>query len=199
MIRFYVLIFSFVCLTSGAFAQTETATTAEVPAEPVTEFSNKVLFKVGAGIQARIEKQPGSVESTETFASPSVFSEVEYRQYQLHTEFEQVQRHSSEGAYSIRTKRNELLLIGRYRFFLDERWALFAGLGGGLAKETVNTTYGSSSTTNTGDTEKLIAFEGGAQFQFHQTYFAEVSGRGLKLENLQPVVMTFGLRLGARL
>lgn len=182
-------------LSAGAaFAQSEVSMET-----PMTEFPEKVAYRLGAGYQVRIERQPGNMDKTESLSSPSIFAQVEYRQYQLHTELEQVSSSSSEGNYSIQTKRQELLLIGRYRFLLDERWSLFAGLGGGFGRETVETTVANSSAKNTGDTEKLIAAEGGAQFQFHKTYFAEVSGRGLKLENFEPWIVTFGLRLGARL
>ena len=204
MIRIYLIAIGFV-FCSNVFAQsestttTENATSAEISAAPATEFSDKIEFKVGGGYQIRIEKQPGSAETTQSLMSPSLFAQVQYREYQLLTEFEQVSQSSSEGNYSIQSKRNELLLIARYRFFLDERWALFAGLGAGIGKETVKTAIGNSTSTNTGDTEDLVAIEGGAQFQFHKTYFAEVAGRGLKLENFEPWILTFGLRLGARL
>lgn len=205
MIRIYLFVVSCSFFVGHAFAQTDTTKTAEtiatveIPSTPVTEFSDKVEYKVGAGYQVRIEKQPGSAETTQSFTSPSLFAQVQYREYQLLTEFEQVSKSSSEGNYSIQTKRNELLLVARYRFFLDERWALFAGLGMGIGKETVKTAIGNSTSTDTGDTEQMIAMEGGAQFQFHKTYFAEVAGRGLKLENFEPWILTFGLRLGARL
>lgn len=198
MIRILIL-FSTLFFVSEAFAQS-TEVAAPAPEAVVEEVpAAKVDVKLGLGYQARLEKSPGSTEQTQTLESPSIFAQVDYLEYEIHTELERVQHDTGEGSYRIQSSRLELLFIGRYRLMLDPQWTVFGGLGGGFGKETVRTSVGGSKATHTGDTEKIGALEAGLQYQFDERFFAEASARGLKLENFEPWVVTMGLRLGVRL
>jgi len=193
MIRLALLLpLLFACVVSA-----ETITSEN---EPVEAPAPKVIVKLGVGLQARIEKIPGSSgEQTESLSVPSVFAQLDYKQYQLHTEFQQMSTSSGEGDYHIETKRHELLTIARYRFMLNEKWAVYGGLGGGLGRETIKSSIAGSSVTKSGDMEKVGVLDSGLQIQFGKRFLSEFGVRGLKLENFEPWIIAFGLRLGVQL
>lgn len=183
----------FVGMASAQTIMGEAESTSPPPAA-------KLIFKLGLGIQARIEKIPSSSgEQTENLSVPSVFGQMDYKQYQLHTEYQQMSTSSGEGDYHIDTKRHELLVIGRYRLILNEKWSLYGGLGAGLGREVIKSSIGGSSVTKSGDLEKVGVLESGLQVQFGKRFFSEFGVRGLKLENFEPWIMAFGLRVGVQL